>query len=81
MGRIQRRRSISVRPSVYDRLVYYCESGDGRTGSGVTEAALTAFLDAEGVPADVPRVQRPAEVRRERDEAEHAAYDGAHFTF
>ncbi len=81
----QRRRSISIRTIVHDRLMYYVKHSDPAleiTGSNVTEALLTRMLDAAGVPADVPPhrpglTKPPGKPDRRADDP----IEPAHFTF
>jgi len=85
MGKQQRRRSISIRSKVYDRLMYHIASSDhalGLAGSNVTEDALTKYLDAAGVPEKVPPHVRPSDTKPKPErKADEGPDRPAHFTF
>lgn len=75
------RRSISIRKTVYDRLMYYLNRGGqsaGRSASSVTETQLTALLDEAGVPREVPE-HKTKKTRPTLEEARN--HVAAHFTF
>lgn len=62
MGKIQKRRCISIQPSVFARLAFHVreeKASDPESKaacSAVVEAALAEYLDARGVPHD-PEVE------------------------
>ena len=84
MGKVQRRRSISIRPAVYDRLMHYIANADPALKlacSSVTEDAITQLLDAAGVPAKVPPYVRPSDPKPKPEHKTESDYTGSHFTF
>lgn len=83
MGKIQRRRSISVRPEVYSRLMHYIRSARNQSlsCSGVTETALTKLLDDAGVPENVDHYGRPSDPPSEPAHTSDSPDRPACFTF
>jgi hypothetical protein len=83
MGRLQHRRSFSVKANVHARLKAHCDA-QGLTMAAVVEGIITDALDQAGAAAPVvarggyPKRLRPVTEAEARDVAKQAA---ANFTF